>query len=302
MYKILLVKNRYTKSIDLKKYLDWFKTNTPIETVIVDTISTDFDLTSMPVGQTGASGVVPGMDVLPKLRSVVPQGKYHAVVLVAGNKMDGVRVSIAYNEPLFPGTHLIYLCFLSDQGKSLNHELFHTFFQRLRLQGVQIDDPIDMVFYEGKWRPYFNNSLPNAKPSNRSIALERLTPYWNQITNLTTTPMTYKYFSQAEVAKWKLKPEMWRLLDKIREEFGSPINITSGLRTQGENNALKDSVSNSAHLSGLAADISCLYSDKRFKLVEVALKNGVNRIGIGKTFVHLDIDPTKPKNVLWHYY
>lgn len=138
---------------------------------------------------------------------------------------------------------------------------------------------------------------PHLRKRNRTIA------YAMKIqVKAKTPPPTYTYFSQAEVAQWKLKPEMWTLLDKIRGEFGYPIRITSGLRTQAENDALKDSVSDSAHLSGLACDIFCIYSDKRFKLIDVARKNGVNRIGVGKGFIHLDIDPTKPKEVMWTYY
>ncbi len=142
----------------------------------------------------------------------------------------------------------------------------------------------------------FETYEPYLRKRNRTIA------YAMKIqVKLKTPPLEYKYFSKEEVAKWKLKHELWTLLDKIREECGFPIRITSGLRTQAENDALKDSVSDSAHLSGLACDILCLYSDKRFKLQQVAQKYGVNRIGVGKTFIHLDIDPTKPKDVMWTY-
>jgi hypothetical protein len=116
-----------------------------------------------------------------------------------------------------------------------------------------------------------------------------------------TTP-TYKWFSQAEVAQWKLKDELWKKLDTIRDECGFPFRIVSGLRTKKENDALKDAVSDSAHLSGLAADIHCVDSTKRMRMFDVARKHGIARIGIGRTFVHLDIDSTKPKEVLWHYY
>jgi len=112
---------------------------------------------------------------------------------------------------------------------------------------------------------------------------------------------TYKYFSKYEVAKWKLKPELFALLDKMRGECGFPFVITSGLRTKAENDALKDSVSDSSHLSGLAVDLSCTDSTKRFKLIDVALKNGINRIGVAKTFIHLDISKTLPQGVIWTY-
>lgn len=112
----------------------------------------------------------------------------------------------------------------------------------------------------------------------------------------------YKYFSEAEVAKFKLKPEMWRLLDKLREECGFPFIIESGLRTKAENDALADSVSDSAHLSGVAVDLRITDSVKRLKLIQVALNNGITRIGVGKNFVHLDVDKSKPQGVMWTYY
>jgi len=112
----------------------------------------------------------------------------------------------------------------------------------------------------------------------------------------------YKYFSAKEVAQWKLKDEMFKKLDEIRGECGFALRISSGLRTQEENDKLKDSVSDSAHLTGLACDIFVQDSSQRMKLVTVALKNGIRRIGIGKTFVHLDVDTSKPQDVMWHYY
>lgn len=112
----------------------------------------------------------------------------------------------------------------------------------------------------------------------------------------------YQFFSDAEVAKFKLKPEMWKLLDKMRAECGFPFILESGLRTKEYNDTLKMSASDSAHLSGLAADIRVKDSYQRDKLDAVARKNGITRIGIGENFVHVDIDPSKPQNVMWTYY
>lgn len=142
----------------------------------------------------------------------------------------------------------------------------------------------------------FETYIPYLRPRSRSVA------YAIKIQVKPKNKMTYKYFSQKEVDKFKLKPELWTLLDKIRGECGFPLIITSGLRTEAENMALNGSVSDSAHLSGLAVDLSITDSLKRFKIDEIARKNGIKRIGIGKTFVHLDIDPTKPQPVMWHYY
>lgn len=109
----------------------------------------------------------------------------------------------------------------------------------------------------------------------------------------------YKYFSEKEIVG--LKTELVSKLDTMRGECGFPFIINSGFRTVQENAKLKDSVIDSAHTLGLAVDIRCIGSDKIFKIVQSALKNGIVRIGIGNGFVHLDIDSNKPQNVIWTY-
>lgn len=190
MYKLLIVKNRYTKKLDFSTGLNWFKKNTPIEVKIVDEIETDFDVTTEKIGNATYNGVICGDDIYPKLRTVIPEGKYHAVVFVYGNKLDGIRVNVAKELPLYPGTDLIQLCNVKDKGKALNHELFHTFFHRLQRQQVMIEDSMDSVIVNGVVKPYFNNTNLNAKVSNRTIALERLKPYWNMVLNVIYAPQS----------------------------------------------------------------------------------------------------------------
>lgn len=119
---------------------------------------------------------------------------------------------------------------------------------------------------------------------------------------VTQTQPVYNYFSAKEVAKWKLIPKFFTLLDKMRGECNFPFIITSGRRSVASNASLSDSVSDSAHLLGLAVDLAITDSFKRDKLITVAKANGITRIGDGKGFVHIDISTTLPQNVLWNYY
>lgn len=112
--------------------------------------------------------------------------------------------------------------------------------------------------------------------------------------------MKYKYFTESEVKG--LKPELVEKLDIMREYCGFPFKINSGLRTKEENDKLKDSASNSGHLRGFEADIACTDSAKRDKILEASFKFGITRRGVGKTFIHLGVDPSLPQNVTWHYY
>jgi hypothetical protein len=58
---------------------------------------------------------------------------------------------------------------------------------------------------------------------------------------------------------------------------------------------------NSSHLRGFAADIHVASNSTRYVILEALLNVGFNRIGIADTFIHVDADPIKTKNVIWTY-
>lgn len=95
-----------------------------------------------------------------------------------------------------------------------------------------------------------------------------------------------------------------RILDHIRTVTNQPLNINSGCRC-GAHNKKVGGVKNSAHkpVNGVsyAADVKCRTSRARFLLVKYAAKLGVERIGIAKSFIHLDTAPHLPKQVVWLY-
>ena len=79
------------------------------------------------------------------------------------------------------------------------------------------------------------------------------------------------------------------------------MRITSGYRTEETNSKLKNSVPNSSHLKGVAADIACDNSSDREKIIAAAIKNKVRRIGISNGgFIHLDVDSEK-QPAIWLY-
>lgn len=89
-------------------------------------------------------------------------------------------------------------------------------------------------------------------------------------------------------------------LDKLREMVEEPLKINSGFRTEAQNVKV-GGVQDSAHTSGKAADITCLTSQLRFKLIIAAINLGFKRIGIGRTFIHLDSCTELPQTVIWLY-
>ena len=83
---------------------------------------------------------------------------------------------------------------------------------------------------------------------------------------------------------------------KLRKE----LTFTSGFRCPGCN-AEAGGVPNSAHLRGLAVDIQAGFSTERFAILAAAFAVGFRRIGVGRNFIHLDVDPSLPQDRLWLY-
>ena len=90
-------------------------------------------------------------------------------------------------------------------------------------------------------------------------------------------------------------------LDAAREMAGIPFVLNSAYRSPAWDKS-KGRSGTGAHTTGCAVDIRCNSSANRMKIVLACLAVGFRRIGIGKTYVHVDDDPTKPQNVMWDYY
>jgi hypothetical protein len=93
-------------------------------------------------------------------------------------------------------------------------------------------------------------------------------------------------------------------LQKIEEITKLPIFdwINSGARSPRHNKRV-GGVRSSAHQipTCKAADIKTRTTAIRNKIVRAAKEVGFKRIGVGKTFVHLDNDSSKPQYVAWGY-
>lgn len=185
-YKILIVRNNYTKKLDFKKGLDWFSKKTPLK-IEIEEISTNLPTLRFDVDNKIFQGCVVNRSIYTELRKIIPENKYHCVVLINGNKMNCVRVSYADDIPIYPNTDFVQLVKVTDDGLTLNHEILHTFFLKLNRQGINVEDPMDKVAVSGVTKHYYNDKSLTAKHSNRTIALERLAPYWNKIVSFGPT-------------------------------------------------------------------------------------------------------------------
>lgn len=95
-----------------------------------------------------------------------------------------------------------------------------------------------------------------------------------------------------------------KLVDRLilaQKMCGEQFIITSGYRSQPYERS-KGRKGTSSHCKGLAVDLSAINSHLRFKIVAGLLYAGFPRLGVGKTFIHADIDETKPHPIIFHYY
>ncbi|TQE96895.1 MAG: peptidase M15 [Spiribacter salinus] len=95
-------------------------------------------------------------------------------------------------------------------------------------------------------------------------------------------------------------PMLVEKLDEARKYAGVPFVIESGLRTI-EHNREVGGVDDSAHVTGKAVDILCTNSRYRWHILDALFAVGFLRVGIGRNFIHVDIDKDKPKEVAWLY-
>jgi len=115
-----------------------------------------------------------------------------------------------------------------------------------------------------------------------------------------------KYFSKkefvcdGEICFDKMSKDLLKKLDLAREFSNTSFKITSSWRSKEHNSKVNGSI-NSSHLKGLAIDIYCVDSVKRFHILDGLMLAGFTRIGIAKNFIHADVDESKPQDVIWTY-
>lgn len=97
-----------------------------------------------------------------------------------------------------------------------------------------------------------------------------------------------------------ISPTLAARLEIMRAMLGSKITITSGVRCPAHNKVV-GGVENSEHLSGEAADILCDNAIDRYRMVEIAMLANIERIGIGKGFIHCGIKLQHPHTAIWLY-
>jgi uncharacterized protein YcbK (DUF882 family) len=98
-----------------------------------------------------------------------------------------------------------------------------------------------------------------------------------------------------------VRMELVQQLERLRLFLKRPIVINSGCRCVARNIA-EGGKPDSAHLTGEAADIACISSETRYQMKHAIYQWSLfNRVGVGKTFLHVDVSTKLPQNVEWLY-
>lgn len=120
-----------------------------------------------------------------------------------------------------------------------------------------------------------------------------------------------KYFDRAEMAckcgcgTYNVSEVLLERLDVLRDAMQRPLIVESGCRCIDHNRAERGK-ENSAHITMIgrscrAVDIVAGTGREKFYLLMEALKLGFERIGIGRTFIHLDVADDLPRPNVWTY-
>lgn len=100
-----------------------------------------------------------------------------------------------------------------------------------------------------------------------------------------------------------LHPKLCELLRRAQHLAGFRFTFTSGFRPKAwEISKGRNGSSSHSKTPGLAVDISTIDSHTRYKVLVALACVGVPRLGVGKNFVHADIDVTKAHPIIFHYY
>ena len=121
----------------------------------------------------------------------------------------------------------------------------------------------------------------------------------NKMGDLTDNFNREEYACKCGCGRDNIKDELAVSVQLVRDKIKRGIVITSGIRCEAHNTAIKATPS-SSHIDGWAADLAYNGSAERYQLLN-AVMQVFDRVGIAKTFIHVDVDSTKSPGVVWLY-
>tara|TARA_R110000751_G_scaffold48048_2_gene107321 strand:- start:291 stop:653 length:363 start_codon:yes stop_codon:yes gene_type:complete len=117
--------------------------------------------------------------------------------------------------------------------------------------------------------------------------------------NLTDNFDREEYACKCGCGKDDVKDELAIKVQQVRDILKRSITINSGIRCINHNTTI-NATPTSSHIDGWAADLKYTGSAERYALL-TAVTKVFDRIGIAKTFIHVDVDANKTAGVVWLY-
>ena len=127
--------------------------------------------------------------------------------------------------------------------------------------------------------------------------MKTLPAIWSEYPSFRPSEFACKHSGACEMTH-----EFMSVLQAIRTDYGKPMRVTSGYRHPTHPVEARKLRSDGEHTRGMCCDIAVADGRERFDLIRLALKHGITRIGIAKTFIHLGLGgPGLPDRVIWEY-
>lgn len=94
-----------------------------------------------------------------------------------------------------------------------------------------------------------------------------------------------------------LQPSIMVVLEVIREHFGVPVTITSGVRCKKYNSTIKGASKGSKHILGIAVDMKVKGVDplEVYKFLDESGFSGILGLGIYWNRIHVDVRGSKAR-------
>ena len=157
-------------------------------------------------------------------------------------------------------------------------------FQRAYMEQTEVDG-----VFGAATEKRIREVVASGEEPKESVQIDTAAPdWWKDI----------RYFQRAEFrcpcgkcGGFPVEPDetLVRLADQVREHFGAPATVSSGVRCQAHNDELPDSVPNSYHVKGKAMDF-CVRGVSGAALLAYVKKLPVHyAYQIDGSFVHMDV-------------
>ena len=104
-----------------------------------------------------------------------------------------------------------------------------------------------------------------------------------------------EYACKCGCGKDDIKEELAIKIQQVRDTLNRSITINSGVRCSNHNTTI-NATPTSSHIGGWAADLKYTGAADRYELLYAILPI-FDRVGIAKTFIHVDVDANKTASV-----